>query len=95
MKPRLNLERGDLVENETLQLIAQSNIICIYGMAMGQTDAIWWKAIAEWLDNDKKERGLAINAWSNNADILPRDNQRVNATALARFFNAPASRTTK
>ena len=87
VKPRLNLERGDLVENETLQLIAQSNVICIYGMAMGQTDATWWKAIAEWLDNDKKDRILAINAWGNNTDILPRDNQRVNATALARFFN--------
>ena len=86
VKPRLNLERGDLVENETLQLIAQSDIICIYGMAMGKTDATWWKAIAEWLDSDKEERILAINAWGNNADILPRDNQRANAAALARFF---------
>lgn len=87
VKPRLNLERGDLVENETLQLIAQSDIICIYGMAMGKTDATWWKAIAEWLGSDKEERILAINAWGNNADILPRDNQRANAAALARFFN--------
>lgn len=87
VKPRLNMERGDLIENETLQLIAQSDIICIYGMAMGQTDATWWKAIAEWLDSDKDERILAINAWGNNADILPRDNQRANAAALARFFN--------
>ena len=87
MKLRLNLEHGDLVENEALQLIAQSNIICIYGMAMGQTDATWWKAIAERLDNDKKGRVLAITAWGNKADILPRDNQRVNADKLVYFFD--------
>ncbi|MDM8302543.1 AbiH family protein [Collinsella tanakaei] len=87
VKPRLNMERGDLVENETLQLIAQSNIICIYGMAMGKTDATWWKAIAEWLDSGTEERVLAINAWGNNSDISPRDNQRANDAALARFFD--------
>ena len=35
--------------NLTASTIKNSDIICIFGMSLGKTDAIWWKTINEWL----------------------------------------------
>lgn len=87
VKPQLNIDRGDLVEQSSLELISRANIICIFGMAMGKTDGTWWRAIAEWLDKGDGKHILAINAWGVESDIFPRDNRRVVTATLDSFFN--------
>jgi hypothetical protein len=36
------------------RILDESNIICIYGMSLGETDKYWWDSIREWLLVDKK-----------------------------------------
>lgn len=34
-------------------IIQNSDIVCIYGMSLGDTDLFWWKQLAEWFEKDK------------------------------------------
>ena len=43
---------GERWYNETAAQINRSRIICIWGMSIGKTDAIWWKHITQWLIQD-------------------------------------------
>lgn len=40
------------VRTETI--IDNSNIICLFGVSIGETDARWWKKICKWLENSNK-----------------------------------------
>lgn len=86
VKPQLNIDRGDLVEQATLNLIDRADIICIFGMAMGVTDRTWWKAITDWLDAGDGKRILAINAWGKESDVYPGDHRRIVSATLDSFF---------
>lgn len=46
---RANRTNNDL---HALELINNSQIICIYGMSLGETDKIWWNSIVKWLSID-------------------------------------------
>ncbi len=48
-KPMMNARAGTLVDNEAANTINQSNIICIFGMSLGDTDKTWWKLIGQGL----------------------------------------------
>lgn len=86
VKPQLNIDRGDLVEQAALNLINRADIICIFGMAMGVTDRTWWKAITDWLDAGDGKRILAINTWGRESDIYPGNHRRVVSATLDSFF---------
>lgn len=47
---------GERWYNEADQQINNSNIICIWGMSLGATDARWWKKIVSWLRTDISRR---------------------------------------
>lgn len=40
---------GELWYNQTKKTIDESQIICIMGMSLGDSDAIWWERIMSWL----------------------------------------------
>jgi len=50
VKPNINqlLRCGN--DTNATNLIKQSNIICIYGMALGETDKKWWDLLLQWLN---------------------------------------------
>lgn len=52
VKPSLNalLRQGNDINATTL--ISQSKIICVYGMALGETDKKWWQLLIEWLSGE-------------------------------------------
>ncbi len=52
VKPEVNSRAGSLIDDEVIRLIDESNIICIYGMSLGETDKTWWKQIAGWLRSE-------------------------------------------
>jgi len=54
-KPLMNERFGSLVDVETLNTINRSNVICLFGLSMGETDHTWWKSIGNWL-NDQNHR---------------------------------------
>ena len=68
IKPVSNreLETGQDIASQ--EIIQSSDIIIIYGMSIGDTDAIWWKRIAEWLYEGKNaaEHFLVIYVYDSN-----------------------------
>lgn len=59
VKPIQNSDSRTNYEKQVISVINSSNIICIYGMSIGDTDKKWWAHIAEWLAKSEK-RALVI-----------------------------------
>lgn len=51
VKPEMNKNAGTLRDDRSFGLIAQADLICVFGMSLGSTDAIWWEAISRRLLN--------------------------------------------
>ena len=52
LKPQANEGRGTLVDEECFSLIAGADVICLFGLSLGPTDQMWWRAIKKrFLDN--------------------------------------------
>ena len=71
IKPQTNTGLGTMVDARCAEIIRKARIICIYGMSIGETDAIWWKEIGNRLMNDNNVRILFFPFISNIADVLP------------------------
>lgn len=71
IKPLKNTRIGQNNNIYCETLIDQSDIICIYGMSIGETDKIWWQKIGRWLVNDTKRRLIYFVHDSNINDQLP------------------------
>ena len=54
IKPEFNAEHNIANLNNAKDIIEQSDIIYIFGMALGESDSIWVKAIIKWLINNPK-----------------------------------------
>lgn len=51
-------ENTDAKANQILQ---ESNIIYIYGMSLGETDALWWKRVCAWLAQNSEHHVIIQN----------------------------------
>lgn len=51
VKPEMNKNAGTLRDERSLNLIKEADLICIFGMSLGETDSIWWKLINNRLIN--------------------------------------------
>lgn len=58
IKPQTNTGFGNMVDTRCAKLISNARIINIYGMSIGETDATWWKIIANRLMKDNNVRVL-------------------------------------
>jgi len=47
VKPQTNQSLGTLVDRQCKEVIANSDIISIYGVSLGETDSTWWKEIGK------------------------------------------------
>jgi hypothetical protein len=45
IKPEINKNIKDLVDEDCLKIITESSIICLFGISIGDTDKIWWESI--------------------------------------------------
>ena len=45
VKPYVNKQLEMLIDEECLALINEADLICLFGVSLGETDAIWWDAI--------------------------------------------------
>ncbi len=50
---------GELWHKDAETMISQSDIVCVFGMSLGCTDARWWKKLIEWLKS-KGQRQLIL-----------------------------------
>lgn len=53
IKPIANKSLFPEIVKDCQSIIERSDIICIYGMSLGKTDATWWKKIVSWLLADE------------------------------------------
>lgn len=67
IKPMHNKEAKHLADNRCCELINAADIICIYGMSIGETDKTWWKYIGENMYNGNKK--LIIFWWDNEENL--------------------------
>lgn len=49
IKPNQNRDARTNYEGKVMEVIRKSNVICVYGMSLGETDKKWWNYISEWL----------------------------------------------
>jgi len=52
VKPSLNELLRQNNDTNATNLINQSMIICVYGMALGETDKKWWQLLIKWLSGE-------------------------------------------
>lgn len=65
VKPMINNRLRMNYDLESSRLIANSSIVCIYGMALGETDKKWWDKILSWL-NSNSDHQLIIFDYDEN-----------------------------
>lgn len=46
VKPTTTLNRGDLMDDNCESLINNADLICLFGLSMGESDNKWWSSIA-------------------------------------------------
>ena len=47
VKPYINQQLQNLVDTECLRLIQNADLICLFGVSVGETDLMWWQAIGD------------------------------------------------
>ncbi len=52
---------GQTWYDEALNIIEKSNIICVFGMSLGESDSFWWNRLLTWLE--KGENRQIIIFW--------------------------------
>ena len=56
VKPLFNKANKTNNDKKAIKLIENSNVICVYGMALGETDKDWWNLILRWLASDSNRQ---------------------------------------
>lgn len=93
IKPESVDSIGQLWHESASRIITDSNIVCIYGMSLGNSDAIWWKKLIAWL-MDNPTRHLIIYWYTdllqNNISILKRNREIAKVKdKFISFFDSP------
>lgn len=66
VKPQQNLSCRTTYDNKVSSLINKSNIICIYGMSIGETDKKWWELVVDWLTRSSDNALIVLTHVSSN-----------------------------
>ena len=67
VKINSNTARKHLVSDRCQQLISEANLICLFGLSMGETDKMWWELIGEQL----KRKSVRVIIFELCEGILP------------------------
>ena len=63
VKPYVNDQLETLIDEECLALINGADLICLFGVSLGETDAMWWEAIGNHIE--KTSSKLLYFAYDN------------------------------
>ena len=61
IKPYLNERLGLNKVSKAKKIIDSSNVICMYGVSIGQTDKMWWEYIIKWLNKSSQNILIIYN----------------------------------
>lgn len=72
VKPTTTLNRGDLIDDNCVSLISSADLICIFGLSLGETDNKWWEAIAQHM----KDTSTRLIYYGYTRDEMPHSQDR-------------------
>ena len=87
VKPTQNAECRTNYESEAIPIINGSNIICIYGMSLGDTDKKWWQHIFRWLSGDNGRYLVILTHSDKYNKKLPFTQTKVTNEIVGRFLS--------
>ena len=87
VKPIQNTECRTNYESEAITLIDRSNIICIYGMSIGDTDKKWWQHISRWLSGDNGHYLVILTHSDKYNKKLPFTQTKVTNEIVGKFLS--------
>lgn len=56
VKKSASMALGEMAQIDAQNTIDSSDIICLYGLSIGDTDAQWWERVMNWLGSNKEHR---------------------------------------
>ena len=62
----------DLNTETGTNIINNSDIICTFGLSMGETDKMWWSILVEWLSLKEEHRLILYCRDDNYTEVNPR-----------------------
>lgn len=87
LKQVANQRLHNLKTEQSSQYISDSDVICIFGMSLGETDRIWWEKIGDWLLEDT-DHLLVIYEYRNSFNpILPNELITMEEDVQDKFFS--------
>ncbi|GHV04149.1 hypothetical protein AGMMS50229_04870 [Campylobacterota bacterium] len=89
IKPITNNKLRNSNNQAAKQLIQSSDIICLFGLSLGETDKTWWQQIGVRLQQSKAQ--LVIFARANNKDTIHADEVIENRENIENKFCAAAN----
>lgn len=75
VKPTASEALGELSQENAKNWIDNSNIICLWGLSIGESDSMWWESIMEWLG--KSEANRLIVFWHTNGKVTKKLHTKV------------------
>ena len=85
VKPNINKKLKHLNDKEDVNLIERSDIICLFGLSLGETDKTWWKIVGRWLCADLSRQLVIFNVVNQWNEIHP-DEEIENIDAIEEKF---------
>lgn len=61
VKPYMNATLDNDNTNVVKRIISSSDILCIYGMSLGETDKLWWEEVVNWLRGSASRKLVIYN----------------------------------
>jgi len=86
LKPEINLKLKKEIHTEVTRIVLSSKLIYIFGMSIGETDLVWWKLLAEWLQKDLSNILVIVNYTKEIDQTIPEDEIEFENKVLDRFF---------
>lgn len=71
IKKLANESYGENSDATAAKVLEASNIIYVYGMALGITDTLWWERICEWLTKSETRHLILHQYEMPSADVVP------------------------
>lgn len=65
IKPEISTRAGRTAGEEAMSILRDSDVICIFGMSIGETDLRWWEEIGKWLLEKGKKLYIQVYAKVN------------------------------
>ncbi len=87
IKPQVNSDCGELIDQEALELIKSTSIFVIFGMSYGATDKLWWRKICDSMLSDSSKYLLLFEINDKCKKIHMENEYKIKNKVKEKFFN--------